>query len=55
VVKWFGMKEGEAILDVGTGTGVLLPLLGQAVGVKGRLIAMDFCLQYAENGPVPSL
>jgi ubiquinone/menaquinone biosynthesis C-methylase UbiE len=42
VVKWFGVKEGEAILDVGTGTGVLLPLLGEAVGVKGRLIAMDF-------------
>jgi ubiquinone/menaquinone biosynthesis C-methylase UbiE len=40
--KWFGVKEGEAILDVGTGTGVLLPFLGESVGGKGRLVAMDF-------------
>jgi ubiquinone/menaquinone biosynthesis C-methylase UbiE len=42
VAEWFGAQRGEAILDVGTGTGVLLPFLGAAVGEKGRVVAMDF-------------
>jgi ubiquinone/menaquinone biosynthesis C-methylase UbiE len=42
VVKWFGVKDGDTILDVGTGTGVLLSFLGEAVGKKGRVVAMDF-------------
>ena len=32
MVAQFGISEGDAILDVGTGTGVLLPLLGKATG-----------------------
>lgn len=28
--------------DVGSGTGILLSLLTQAVGVKGRIVALDF-------------
>lgn len=44
VVEWFRVKEGETILDVGTGTGILLPFLGRAIGPSGRLIAMDFSL-----------
>lgn len=42
VVGWFGLKKGGTVLDVGTGTGVLLPFLSHALGEHGRLIAMDF-------------
>jgi ubiquinone/menaquinone biosynthesis C-methylase UbiE len=42
VVTWFQLREGDTLLDVGTGTGILLPFLGQAIGETGRLAAMDF-------------
>jgi ubiquinone/menaquinone biosynthesis C-methylase UbiE len=44
VISWFGIKEGEFILDVGTGTGVLLPYLEEAVGAWGKVVAIDFSL-----------
>ncbi|SFM93905.1 class I SAM-dependent methyltransferase [Thermodesulforhabdus norvegica] len=37
----FGVKEGESILDVGTGTGILIPLLRRATGTNGRVCAID--------------
>ena len=42
VVKWFELNQGDSVLDVGTGTGILLPLLREAIGPNGRLLAMDF-------------
>ena len=42
LVERFEIREGDAILDVGTGTGILLPLLGKAVGPGGTLVAIDF-------------
>ena len=42
LVAGFKVREGDAILDVGTGTGILLPLLGKAIGPDGTLVAMDF-------------
>ena len=35
------IEPGSVILDVGTGTGVFLPFLLSAVGVGGRVIALD--------------
>lgn len=35
------LKDGMSVLDLGTGTGVLLPFLSQAVGPKGRVAAVD--------------
>ncbi len=42
LVKAFGIREGDSVLDVGTGTGILLPLLGTAIGSTGTLAAIDF-------------
>jgi ubiquinone/menaquinone biosynthesis C-methylase UbiE len=38
----FELNPGHRILDVGTGTGILLPILREAIGLQGRLLAMDF-------------
>ncbi len=42
MVSLFGVCKGDAILDVGTGTGVLLPLIGHASGPEGTVVAIDF-------------
>jgi len=34
-------EPGSTVLDVGTGTGVMLPLLKEIVGPSGRIIAFD--------------
>jgi ubiquinone/menaquinone biosynthesis C-methylase UbiE len=44
VVSWFGVKKEDRVLDVGTGTGVILPYLRQAVAKEGNVVAMDFSL-----------
>ncbi|QUL98142.1 MAG: hypothetical protein IMF26_08830 [Candidatus Fermentithermobacillus carboniphilus] len=36
-----GIRSGHAVLDVGSGTGVLLPFLVEAVGPEGRVFALD--------------
>ncbi len=36
------IKPGATLLDLGTGTGVLMPFLVQAVGPNGQVIGLDY-------------
>jgi ubiquinone/menaquinone biosynthesis C-methylase UbiE len=42
LVPQFGLEPGQHILDVGTGTGVLIPYLIEAVGPAGSVTAIDY-------------
>jgi demethylmenaquinone methyltransferase/2-methoxy-6-polyprenyl-1,4-benzoquinol methylase len=42
LVARFGLKPGQHVLDVGTGTGVLIPHLARAVGPSGSVTAVDY-------------
>lgn len=42
VAPQFGIETGQKVLDVGTGTGVLIPHLTKAVGPSGSVTAIDF-------------
>jgi len=41
MAKRFNIKLGSTVLDVGAGTGVLLPYLFSSIGKKGRIVALD--------------
>jgi len=41
LVPQFGLEPGQKILDVGTGTGVLIPYLIREVGPTGSVTAID--------------
>jgi ubiquinone/menaquinone biosynthesis C-methylase UbiE len=41
-VPQFGIMSGQKILDVGTGTGILIPYLAKAVGQNGSVTAIDY-------------
>lgn len=45
LVPQFGLEHGQNILDVGTGTGILIPSLIREVGPAGSVTAID----YSEN------
>lgn len=44
VVAEAQFRAGDYVLDVGTGTGVLVPLIAAAVGPEGRVLAFDISL-----------
>ncbi len=48
-IGWFGLEERHRVLDVGTGTGILLPLIQQAIGPEGMLVGFDFSLKMIER------
>jgi len=41
VIQQLRPRQGDTVLDIGCGTGVLLPLLIPKVGRAGRIIAID--------------
>lgn len=56
IVKELGIEPGYYVLDIGSGTGVLLPFLIAEVGDEGKIVALDFsaemlCQAQAKNFP----
>ncbi len=49
LVEEFGVKQGENILDIGTGPGVLIPYLRDRLGQNGRVCAFDFSMEMARQ------
>jgi demethylmenaquinone methyltransferase/2-methoxy-6-polyprenyl-1,4-benzoquinol methylase len=47
-VPKFDITLGQSVLDVGTGTGVLIPFLLRAVGENGHVTAVDFAEKMVE-------
>lgn len=50
-----GIRSGHAVLDVGSGTGVLLPFLVEAVGPEGRVFALDISTAMLERSKAKRL
>jgi ubiquinone/menaquinone biosynthesis C-methylase UbiE len=48
LIPKFRLKQGQKILDVGTGTGILIPFLLKAVGPTGHITAIDFAEKMVE-------
>ena len=42
IANRLGIEPGDNVLDVGSGTGVFIPLLLSRIGKEGRLVALDF-------------
>ncbi len=41
IMKLIGLRKGNRVLDVGTGTGVLVPWISEEVGPSGFVVAVD--------------
>ena len=48
LVPTFHLRHGQRILDVGTGTGILIPFLLKAVGPTGHVAAIDYSEKMVE-------
>ncbi len=48
LVKELGLRPGDTVVDLGTGAGILLPLLAAAVGPAGTVIAQDIHQDYLD-------
>ncbi|BCV21588.1 class I SAM-dependent methyltransferase [Moorella sp. Hama-1] len=57
IVKGLNLAPGGTILDVGCGTGILIPYLQAAVGPAGRVVALDIAesmLKQAQSKGFPA-
>ena len=42
-IELLALSKGETVIDIASGTGLSLPVLSQAVGPQGRVIAIELC------------
>jgi len=49
LVPTFNLQLGQSVLDVGTGTGILIPFLLKAVGPTGHVTAVDYAEKMIEK------
>ena len=45
IVQELGVKPGDHVLDIGSGTGVLVPFLIAELGTEGKIVAVDFSME----------
>jgi ubiquinone/menaquinone biosynthesis C-methylase UbiE len=45
IVEELGVKPGDHVLDIGSGTGVLVPFLVAELGNEGKVVALDFSME----------
>ncbi len=45
LVQDFNLAKGDRVLDVGTGTGILIPYLRRLIGTEGQICAFDLSFQ----------
>jgi SAM-dependent methyltransferase len=48
--KYFQLNSAETVLDVGCGTGRLIPQLKKAIGETGKLVELDFSFEMLKIG-----
>ena len=52
ILDFMDIQPGQKILDLGTGTGVLLPFIAERIGQNGKIMAIDYSsgmLEIAKN------
>ena len=54
IVKELGIKPGYSVLDIGSGTGILLPFLIAELGDEGKIVALDFSAEMLVQGKAKS-
>ena len=42
ILDFIQIEQNQSILDLGTGTGVLLPHIAEKIGEKGKIVAVDY-------------
>ena len=55
LVTKFDIQEGDWVLDVATGTGILHPYLLRAVGKSGRILAFDYSIKMLRQAKMKPL
>jgi ubiquinone/menaquinone biosynthesis C-methylase UbiE len=54
IIKELNIKPGYCVLDLGSGTGVLLPFLIAELGDEGKIVALDFSAEMLVQGKAKS-